>query len=114
MNHNDRKLVETKIYDLSRALKKNSATNCYGEEDIDQFLEVWQELARYYKNSTDTDISVITIREYMRWAHIFGAYAQSQTVSTDCQEISVQARDELSGFIEDILITVADKLDLPD
>lgn len=114
MNHNDRKSIETKIYDLSSELKKNPATNCYDEQAIDQFLGVWHTLARYYQNSTDTEISVITIREYLRWAHTFGAYTQSQTVSADCQEISTQARDELGGFIEDILVAVADKLDLPD
>ena len=110
----DRHSIEKRIYDLSRGLKKNPSTNCNDEEMTDQFLAAWQELAEYFVTSEDTEIGVTTVREYLRWAHTFGAYAQSELVSANCREISVQTRDELSGFIDDILVAVADKLNLPD
>jgi hypothetical protein len=71
-------------------------------------------LVKYYKDSTDIEIGVITVREYLHWTHIFGVYAQSMDVSNYCQEICTNARDELGGSIDDILNAVADTLDLPD
>ena len=86
--------LEERIFELANSVPLENSDWLYSEQ-LDQFIEAWYTLAKYYEINSDTVIAVEAVSEYVSYARLLKRVMRDSTIEPRHRQ---QAEDQMSAL----------------
>ncbi|MCI0550055.1 MAG: hypothetical protein L0287_03795 [Anaerolineae bacterium] len=94
----NRSQLEDRIFELAESVPvgaSDSDLDWLYSQQLDQFIDAWWALAKYYEEHSDTEIGVEAVSEYVYYARILRRLMCDSTLDPKLRQ---QAEDQMSAL----------------
>ena len=109
-----RRELENRIYELAEAVPVGDSTK--GEFDwlfsheLDEFIEAWYTLAKYYEINPDTVIGVEVVSEYVSYARLFTRLMHDHSLEAKFRQQAQDQMSTLDAYMDELISQAVSKL----
>jgi hypothetical protein len=102
--------LEQEIIRCDALIKWDHNLFCASQKVLDEFIAAWNDLARYYCNHDDLQISVEIIRIFREATHLFYIMTHHEAISEECRDRAKESLETLEVLMTDITEAVDRRL----
>jgi hypothetical protein len=107
MTRND---VEQEIIRCDALIKWDRDLFCESHRVLDDFIFAWNQLARYYREQDDREISVEIIRVFREATHLLYVMTHNMKIKEECRDMAKESLETLEILMTDITEAVDSRL----
>ena len=98
----NRSQMEDRILELANSVPLEDA-NWPHTQQLDQFIDAWYDLGRYYAAHSDTVIGVEAVSEYVNFARLLRNLMSDGTLDTKLRQQAEDQMQALEGAIDEVV-----------
>jgi hypothetical protein len=91
------------IIRLSSGIVIGSERSCFEPDRLRQYLDAWDNLYKYYQQTTDVDVDVVLVQEYLQQVDYFFGVMQNDHRDAECRAEAEEALEELRATMQYII-----------
>jgi hypothetical protein len=98
-----RKAIEQRIVSSAKNIRLRPGVECFDNDAVQEFLQAWRDLARYYKEHDDRMINIEVVGEYFEWVDVFDWMFGDENLNMKCRKEAEEVYMELHVRMDDII-----------